>query len=112
MENLVVGIGRIVVRIPGCKSLKEKRSVIRSMQDRIKARFNVSVAEVGAQDEHCRSVIAIVLAGSDKQNVESTLQKIFSSIEEWAIAPVVEVKIYIEHYADELGGFSDLLEKW
>jgi hypothetical protein len=43
------------LHIPGCRSLKEKRMVVRSLRDRLRHRFNLSVAETGLQDVHDRA---------------------------------------------------------
>ena len=61
--------------LPGCASLKEKRSVIRSLRDRLRARFNVSVAETGLQDVHTRAELTIALVASDGRLAQSVLEK-------------------------------------
>ncbi len=52
--------------VPMAASLKEKRSVIKSLKEKLKRRFNVSVAEVGYLDKWQRSSIAVVLVGNEK----------------------------------------------
>ena len=47
---MIVGVLRLVFHIPHARSLKEKRSVARKFRDRIRARFDVSIAEVEAQE--------------------------------------------------------------
>jgi len=44
---MFVGVARIVVQIPGARSLKDRRGVVRSYKDRVRARLRISVAEVG-----------------------------------------------------------------
>jgi uncharacterized protein YlxP (DUF503 family) len=61
--------------LPGCSSLKEKRSVIRSLRDRLRNAFNVSVAETALQDVHERAELTIALVASDGRMAESVLQK-------------------------------------
>ncbi|HKJ02560.1 MAG TPA: DUF503 domain-containing protein [Longimicrobiales bacterium] len=61
--------------VPGCTSLKEKRSVVRSLKDRLRARFHVSVAETDLQDVHTRAEIAVALVSSDRRLAESILDK-------------------------------------
>lgn len=55
--------------------MKAKRSVIRSLRDRMQSRFNVSVAETGLQDVHARAEISIALVASDARIAESMLAK-------------------------------------
>jgi hypothetical protein len=61
--------------IPGCTSLKEKRSVLRSLRDRLRAKFNVSVAETAYQDVHTRAQLTIALVATDAGFAESVLAK-------------------------------------
>ena len=61
--------------LPGCSSLKEKRSVIRSLRDRLRSKFNVSVAETGLQDVHVRAELTVALVATDGRFAESVLDK-------------------------------------
>jgi len=61
--------------LPGCASLKEKRSVVRSLRDRLRSRFNVSVSETDFQDVHTRAQLTIALVASDAVFAESVLEK-------------------------------------
>ncbi|MGD8321370.1 MAG: DUF503 domain-containing protein [Gemmatimonadota bacterium] len=61
--------------LPGCASLKEKRSVVRSLKDRLRVRFRLSVAETGDQDVITRAEISVALVASDRRLAESVLDK-------------------------------------
>ena len=52
------------LRIPGCSSLKEKRHVVQSLKDRLRNKFNVSVAEIDHQDTWQRATLAAVTVAS------------------------------------------------
>jgi len=56
----------IGLHLPGCSSLKEKRGIVKALMARLRRDLNVSIAEVGDQDQwrHCRLGVAIV-AGSE-----------------------------------------------
>ena len=56
---MFVGVLRLTIATMGARSLKEKRKVIRSLKDRIQSRLRLSVAEVGALDEHRRGILAV-----------------------------------------------------
>jgi len=60
--------------LPGCASLKEKRSVIRSLKDRLRTKLNVSVAETAFHDVHGRAALTIALVASDKAFAESVME--------------------------------------
>lgn len=77
--------------LPGCSSLKAKRAVVRSLRDRITARFKVSVAETGLQDVHARAEVSVALVASDAKVAESILTKIDSFVESHGGALIVRV---------------------
>jgi len=62
--------------LPGCGSLKEKRTVVRSLKDRIRNRFNVSVAETNHQDVWTRCELTVALVASDGKFADSVLSKL------------------------------------
>jgi uncharacterized protein YlxP (DUF503 family) len=63
------------LRVPGCRSLKEKRTVVRSLKDRLRHRFNVSVAETDFQDVHDRAELTAALVASDGKLVDSIVDQ-------------------------------------
>lgn len=71
-----VGVGRWVLRIPDCRSLKAKRSVIRGLRDRLRRRYRVSAAETGFQDDPQTTELTLSLVSSDYRLAESLLGKL------------------------------------
>lgn len=71
-----VGVLQLELLVPEADSLKDKRRVIKSLKDRIASAHNVSIAEVGALDEHRRSIIGIAMVSNDKRYVEGGLSKL------------------------------------
>ena len=61
--------------LPGCASLKEKRSVVRSLKDRLRSRFQLSVAETGLQDVHAQAKLSVALVATDRRFAETVLDK-------------------------------------
>lgn len=78
--------------IPGCSSLKEKRSVIRSLRDRLRGKFNVSVAETAFQDSHQRAQITVVLVATDGRLAESVLEKADRLVEQHGEAVITSAR--------------------
>ena len=62
--------------IPWAHSLKDKRSAVRGLKDRLRARFNASVAEVAYQDKWQRAVIAVCILDSDRRHLESDMTRV------------------------------------
>jgi len=77
--------------IPGCTSLKQKRGVLRSMRDRLRAKFNVSVSETGLQDVHARAELSIALVTTDRRRAMSILDKTDLFLESMGRAVIVRV---------------------
>jgi len=71
---MFVGTLKFEIIIPGSKCLKDKRKVIQSLQDKVKAKFNVSIAEIDYQDK--RSIIGLCFVNSGKKDIENISQKI------------------------------------
>lgn len=76
-----VGILTILIHIPGCSSLKEKRSKIKPLQERLKQQFNISVAEIGHQDVHQTAQIGIAVINSDGRIIDAYLASVLKWIE-------------------------------
>jgi uncharacterized protein YlxP (DUF503 family) len=70
------------LRIPGCRSLKEKRSVVRSLRDRLRSRFHISAAETGFQDVHDRAEITVAFVTSDGTLAVSMADRIDTFVSE------------------------------
>ena len=73
---MTIGVLQLELSISDAMSLKDKRRVIKSLKDRIANANNVSVAEVGALDEHRRSILGLAMVSNDSRYVESALSKL------------------------------------
>jgi uncharacterized protein YlxP (DUF503 family) len=76
-----IGVLVIEMLIYSSNSLKEKRFVLRSVKDRLKNKFNVSVAEIGYQEKWQRSQLGIVMVSNQHSHVENALQQIFQFLD-------------------------------
>jgi uncharacterized protein YlxP (DUF503 family) len=73
---MVIGLLTLELHFPGARSLKDKRQALRSLETKIKNRFNVSVAEVEHQDLWQRARLAVVGVNTDQGHLESTLSSV------------------------------------
>jgi len=62
--------------LPYCHSIKEKRNVVRKVTNRLRSRFNFSVAEIGYQDTWQRGLIGAVSIGSERHKLEQIAKKL------------------------------------
>jgi uncharacterized protein YlxP (DUF503 family) len=76
----VVGLLNVELHIPGARSLKEKRMILRSVKDRLKA-LNVAVAEVEHQDLWQRAALGIVAVSNSSAAVDRALAEVVDAIE-------------------------------
>jgi uncharacterized protein len=71
---MIIGVISWELEIFGCHSLKEKRSVVKSLKDRLHDRFNVSVAETAHQDVWQRAELTACVVAGNRKVAESVLQ--------------------------------------
>ena len=79
---LFISLLTIEVMIPWARSLKDKRSAVRGLKDRLRSRFNASVAEVAYQDKWQRATIAVCIINSDRRQLESDMARVRQLCEE------------------------------
>ncbi len=73
---MFIGVLRLAVHLPDPGSLKSKRHLLRSAIDRVKAKFNVSIAEVAENDLWQKSVVGVAAVGNDHAFVNGVLDKV------------------------------------
>ena len=73
-----VGLLTLELHIQHAQSLKDKRQVLRSLKDRLRAKFNVAVAELEHHDKWQRAVVGVVTISGEEQHVEESLQHILA----------------------------------
>src|ERR1700682_5958952 len=79
--EMPIGLLTLEIHIPDARSLKDKRQVLRSLKERLRARFNVAVAELDHQENWQRSQIGIVSLSNDPTHLEQSLRAVFDEAE-------------------------------
>ena len=87
---MIVGLKTWELHLSGCRSLKEKRRILKSMKDRLHNRFNVSVAETDHHESWQRAEIACCVVSTDRRHSESVLSSADRLIESDDSARVVD----------------------
>jgi uncharacterized protein YlxP (DUF503 family) len=80
-EAVWIGVLRLSLHVSGSRSLKGKRKVVASVRDHLRARHNLSVAEVGHLDSRDRSILVAALVSNDPKVVRAQLDSIAHSVE-------------------------------
>ena len=95
---MVVGVLRLTLFLPENHSLKGKRQVLRAIKDRVRNKFNVSIAESGGNDLWQRAELGICQVGNDRPFVDSALREVVNFIDSLGLAPLGEEQVEIIHY--------------
>ena len=96
MHTMSLGILTVHLFLPGCSSLKEKRSRLKPLLTRLHKEFNVSVAEVDHQDIWQNAVIACALVSSDNGHTQRTLRGVLEWIDlRWPDVQLVDDQLEI-----------------
>lgn len=99
---MFVCVSRVTLDIPAAGSLKAKRQVVRRVTDRVKAKFNVALAEVEDNDVLNRAVVAMSVVGNERAHVNEMMDKIFQYIDDMYVAPVSSRELEILSFGEDL----------
>ena len=97
-----VGCCSIKFYLHGNQSLKGKRQVVRTIKDRLKNKFNASVAEIGDQDIWQTLHMGIVAVNSDPKYLEGQMNKVVNVIEKMHLAEITDCQTQIIQLTPEL----------
>jgi uncharacterized protein YlxP (DUF503 family) len=78
---VVIAYAVFDLHLPGCRGLKEKRMIVRSLKARVRNQFEVSAAEVGDQDLLQRARLGVAAVGPDQVPLDALLQNILAFVE-------------------------------
>ncbi|MGB3480166.1 MAG: DUF503 domain-containing protein [bacterium] len=92
VSKLYVGQCTLDLHVPNCQSLKEKRRVIKSIKERLKNRYNVSVCEFGDLSLWQRTQLGIVTCGNERTIVDSTIKTVINFLERVHTVTLLDVK--------------------
>ncbi len=92
---MLVALERFDLRIPGCRSLKEKRHVVKALSAALRQRFPVSVAEVDHHDLWQRAAIAVAAVGSEQHHLRRVMHEVEKLVERWAEVEVIDAELQL-----------------
>ncbi len=90
---MVIGVLQLEISVSDAMSLKDKRRVVKSLKDRIAHSHNVSIAEVGALEEHRRSILGIAMVSNDRQYVQGAFSKLLDFVRTVLTADLIDYQI-------------------
>ncbi len=77
---MFIGVCTIEIQVPGSGSLKDKRHSLRSLKDRIRSRFNVSIAEIEDNDLWQKATLAVAAVSNDKTHLNQTMDYVLNMV--------------------------------
>ncbi len=87
---MVIGVRSFELHVAGAHSLKDKRSVVKSLRDRLHNEFNVSVAETAHNDAWQTAELTVCVVSSDRRHADSVLGAVDRFIESNPLCRIVD----------------------
>jgi uncharacterized protein YlxP (DUF503 family) len=87
---MIVGSLRVRLLVRHSRSLKDKRQIVRSIKDRLRNGFNVSVAEVEAEDHRQLAVLGLAMVGNEGPPIRATFEEILSALRSHPVAEFLD----------------------
>ena len=100
---MFVGVLRVALHLHGNASLKGKRSIVRRVVERTRAKFNAAVAEVGDNDALQRAVVGVAVVGNSAAHVDSMLGHVGAFIERLGVAAVLSRETEVIPLGGDIG---------
>lgn len=94
---MVVGVCRLRLLLPGNRSLKGKRKVVKSIIGRTRSHFNLAMAEVEDNDLHGVAVLGFAVVGNEHAMVNATIDRVVGFVEDLRLADLEERQHEILH---------------
>lgn len=92
---MIVGSLRVRLLLREARSLKDKRQVVQSIKDRLRQQFNVSVAEVEAQDNRQVVVLGVAMVSNEARHVHGALQEIVEALRRHPVAEFLDHELEV-----------------
>jgi uncharacterized protein YlxP (DUF503 family) len=92
---MIVGTLRLRLLIREARTLKDKRQVLNSIKDRLRNHFNVSVAEIEAQDNHRLAVLGMAMVGNEAHPIKVSLGQILDALRAHPIAELLDHELEV-----------------
>lgn len=92
---MIVGSMRVRLLVRESRSLKDKRQVLRSIKDRLHSQFNVSVAEIEAQDHRQLVVLGFAMVSNEAKHVRSAFEEIARALRGHPVAEFIDHEVEV-----------------
>jgi len=93
---MVVGTLRVRLLLREARTLKDKRQVVRSIQDKLRNSFQVAIAEVDELDQPRLVVLGLALVGAEVYPVRTALEKVVAALRAHPVAELLEQELEVQ----------------
>jgi hypothetical protein len=90
---VIVGTLRLRLMIRESRSLKDKRQVVSSIKDRLRNQFNVSVAEIEAQDNRQLAVLGVAMVSNETNHIRKALSQVVEAVRRHPVAELLDYEL-------------------
>jgi len=90
---MIVGVLQLQVSVFDAMTLKDKRRVLKSLKDRIRNKFNVSIAEVDYQEQIRTSLLGVSMVANDRRFLDSALTEVVNFVRKNPLLSLVDYSI-------------------
>lgn len=80
---MVIGFCRVVIHLPQASSLKGKRGILKGLLEKLRRRFNISIAEIGFLDNWKRAELGITAISNEKEYLYRLFDQIIKVLDHW-----------------------------
>lgn len=108
---MFVGVLRLVFQIPGAASLKDRRRVVKSFKDRARARFPISIAEVGDVERYQVATLGVTVVSRDSSRCSEVMSAVSRSAGLLSDAVLADVATEIVSFGDGGSGLRGGIEQ-
>lgn len=92
---MYIGVLQFSMTIPHAESLKDKRSVVKSLKERLRQKYNIAIAETEDLDEWTYATFGVATVGNDAKRLNSVLDRVVDVLETWRDATLEAHQIEI-----------------
>jgi uncharacterized protein YlxP (DUF503 family) len=108
---MFVGVGRLVIQIPGARSIKDRRRVVKSFKDRLRAKLPVSAAEVGDTEQLQLATFGLAVVSNDTERCHEILSAAISMARVLPDAVLCDVRTEIVPFGSGGRGLASGIEQ-
>jgi uncharacterized protein YlxP (DUF503 family) len=105
-DRVHVGVLRLVLTVPGARTLKDRRQTLLSLGDRLRHRFPVTWSEIGTGDDPTRQTVVLTTASNDARLVRSILDQCVATVHGHPVAVAAEVDLDVFQWHSSREGWA------